>query len=78
MKVIVLGAGVDIPLPHSLVLDDAPGPEYFVVLLSPTPFTVEDLQHQLARARADGLAPEAAVARLVPGGTRLVFTVRKD
>ncbi len=42
------------PLADSLLLDDAPGPEVFVALLSDAPLLVEDLEQALHDAAGEG------------------------
>lgn len=49
------------PLPDALTLDDAPGPEVFVVFLSDQPLLVEDLEQRVHDA-VDGGDPLALLA----------------
>lgn len=66
---VAFGPGQGLPLPDGFRLDDAPGPEAFVVLLSPEPLPVADLEQALHDASGDGAARallDADLADLAP------------
>lgn len=66
---VAFGPGQGLPLPDGFRLDDAPGPEAFVVLLSPEPLPVADLEQALYDASGDGAARallDADLADLAP------------
>jgi hypothetical protein len=50
------------PLPDSLLLDDAPGPEVFLAFLSDDPLLVEDLERALHEVVSRGGGPRAALS----------------